>query len=56
MKLIKLRKLLAKESLSRTRKRIRSAIESDNNTRVIRCVILDGLTGYKRDKQVYKVS
>lgn len=49
-------KIFKKESLEDTRKRIRSGIKSDNYTRLIQCIIMDGFNGYKRDFNVYKVN
>ena len=49
-------RLFSKESAEDALKRIRSAIQRDNNTRLIRCIIMDGDDGYKRDSNVYKAN
>ena len=48
--------LFKKETAEQARNRIRNAIQSDNNTRLIRLIIRDGFNGFKRDKEVYKVN
>lgn len=48
--------MFKKETAEQAKERIRKAIQSDNYTRLIRCVIRDGFNGFNRDKQVYKVN
>lgn len=54
MKLLKLRKLLAKESLCRARKRIRNALKSSANAMIYRNVFNQGTEGYLRE-DIYHV-
>lgn len=53
MKLLKLRKLLAKESLCRARKRIRTALKQSANEMIYTNVFKDGVDGYKRERSIY---
>ena len=53
MKLIKIRKLLAKESLCRARKRVRSDLKQTANDMIYDYIFNQGSVGYKRDNKVY---
>lgn len=53
MKLLKLRKLLAKESLCRARKRIRNDLKSSANTLIYNSIFNQGTEGYLRDRNCY---
>lgn len=49
MILIKLRKLIAKESLSRARKRVRNDLKATANMLIYRNIFNEGTDGYLRD-------
>ena len=51
--LLKLRKLLAKESLARARKRIRNSLKQSANEMIYTNIIKDGVEGYKRERGIY---
>lgn len=53
MKMLKLRKLLAKESLCRARKRIRNALKQSANAMIYQNVFNQGIEGYLRDRNCY---
>jgi len=53
---MKLLNLFRKESLARTRRRIKMAIKEDNAYRRLEFMIQQGNTGYLRDKTCYKVN
>ena len=53
MKLLKLRKLFAKESLARARKRIRAALKQSANAMIYANIGYDGTNGYLRDRNCY---
>ena len=53
---MKLLNLFRKESLARTRRRIKMAIRDDNAYRRIEFLIEQGYSGYHRDLTVYKAN
>ena len=53
MKLLKLRKIFAKESLCRARKRVRNDLKYTANMLIYRNVFLEGTDGYLRDRNCY---
>ena len=53
MKLIKIRKLLAKESLCRARKRVRRDLKQTANDMIYANIGYDGTNGYLRDRKCY---
>lgn len=53
MKLFKLRKLIAKESLCRARKRIKNDLKREANTLIYRNIFNQGIDGYLRDRNCY---
>ena len=53
MKLLKLHKLFAKESLSRARKRVRINLKREANAMIYNNVFKEGTDGYLRDRNCY---
>jgi hypothetical protein len=53
MKLLKLRKLFAKESLCRARKRIRNDLKQSANSLIYNYIFNQGADGYFRDRNCY---
>lgn len=53
MMMLKLRKLMAKESLSRTRKRIKNDLKQSANTMIYNYIFNQGAEGYLRDRNCY---
>ena len=49
----KLRKLLAKESLSRARKRIRNGLKLEADKLIYNNIFNDGMSGFERDERQY---
>ena len=53
MKLLKLRKIFAKESLCRARKRIKARLNQSANAMIYDRVFYEGTDGYLRDRNCY---
>ena len=49
----KLRKLLAKESLSRARKRIKNGLKLEADKLIYNNIFKDGMSGFERDERQY---
>lgn len=51
--MIKLRKLFAKESLARARRRVRNGLKQSSNDMIYANIGYDGVNGYLRDRNCY---